>query len=867
MIIKNIISCVEYAYFYLKSIKKSIWSAAQNLCQHKNCVKKALLPALPKILLNMSLQPLLKKTALSLIFILLVLMVAFSFLPNIIETQITKQMSQKLNLKHFQINIKKLGFFNTSAGDIKSGQSIKIDYIDIDYSLKSLSRHKIDKIQISGLTINVNVNEKFQIELDDFDLSGSDAEQGKFSLKSLPLIPENIEIKNSKILLDMPSQQVIIPFEASSEITRESEKIIIHTAIMPFGETIKVVILLDLKDDRHTISIESKSFDLHHLSEFLKTLTPYITMPAGICLDIKTDIQINKGDLKVHGLLSSKNPFVSPLHLKYNLDLNIQNRLFTLEALTQPTKTMQVSYNNQNISFTKPFFNLAIKGSPLKAKGNWLLKSEKLQDKNSEIKNLAINSDFNYDFTKEGKGLKSTITTAMDQIRLQTDTINAFFQKIKLSSTLLLNKKKLAYINITSDIKNGKIDSFGHKIRLGEIKANLPFSIPNNQSRHITPGKFSIKQCLIDEIYQLKINSDLTRIKSGIAVKGEVLFPDIKNLVVKFNSKCVILPENGINAAFNLHTPPFDFTSKNLAKFIPKKAKGMDFNFNLASMAYFEYSSKGIKSKLNIDVNSGNVKIPDSKFELNKIKTNLVFNDVLSFRSNPAQVLTLASIKLNDIIFNDAVIKYNIESINSLFIENSKVKWCNGIVSSEAFRIPGKDNNYYITLFCDRLELTEILKQMGAFHAEGSGTMSGRIPVTYSKGEISFDNGFLFSTPGQGGKIIIDKADKLLNGIPMNTPQFSELDLAKEALKNYDYKWAKLNFNTQEDTLFVNMQFDGKPSKKILPFEYKKDVARFVRVDASSPGSHFQGIQLDINFKLPFNQVLKFGNKLNKVFK
>jgi hypothetical protein len=60
-------------------------------------------------------------------------------------------------------------------------------------------------------------------------------------------------------------------------------------------------------------------------------------------------------------------------------------------------------------------------------------------------------------------------------------------------------------------------------------------------------------------------------------------------------------------------------------------------------------------------------------------------------------------------------------------------------------------------------------------------------------------------------------------------------------------------FNTIGDTLFVNMEMDGKPSK-LLPFEYKKETGSFVRLDAKSPDSHFQGIKLDINLKLPFNR-------------
>jgi len=160
--------------------------------------------------------------------------------------------------------------------------------------------------------------------------------------------------------------------------------------------------------------------------------------------------------------------------------------------------------------------------------------------------------------------------------------------------------------------------------------------------------------------------------------------------------------------------------------------------------------------------------------------------------------------------------------------------------------------------------MTQLLKQMGAFDAEGSGTLNGRIPVIYSNGNISFDNGFLFSTPGSGGKVMIANSDRITAGIPMDNPQFAQLDLAQEALKDFDYQWAKLVFNTFEDTLDVKMELNGKPSK-ILPFEYKKELGGFARVDASSPGSQFQGIQLDVNLKLPFNDVMKFGNRIKSI--
>ncbi len=215
---------------------------------------------------------------------------------------------------------------------------------------------------------------------------------------------------------------------------------------------------------------------------------------------------------------------------------------------------------------------------------------------------------------------------------------------------------------------------------------------------------------------------------------------------------------------------------------------------------------------------------------------------------------------------NDAKIKFTIEDKETYLVENIRLNWCNGLVSSESIRFKSGKDKYAVTLFCDRLDLAHLLKQMGAFSAEGNGTLNGRIPVIYSDGDIAFDNGFLFSTPGSSGNVVIENTERITAGIPMDSPQFSQLDLAQEALKDFDYKWAKLVFNTFEDTLYVNMELDGKPSKP-LPFVFKKEFGGFTRVDASNPGSNFQGIKLDVNLKLPFNEVMKFGNKLKSLFK
>jgi hypothetical protein len=88
------------------------------------------------------------------------------------------------------------------------------------------------------------------------------------------------------------------------------------------------------------------------------------------------------------------------------------------------------------------------------------------------------------------------------------------------------------------------------------------------------------------------------------------------------------------------------------------------------------------------------------------------------------------------------------------------------------------------------------------------------------------------------------------------------VDLAREALRDFDYNWVKLRVISEAQNLRMRLQFDGKPGR-ILPFEYDEAFGGFVRVDADSQGSEFQGISLDVNFQVPLNDLLEYKDVLN----
>jgi hypothetical protein len=50
-----------------------------------------------------------------------------------------------------------------------------------------------------------------------------------------------------------------------------------------------------------------------------------------------------------------------------------------------------------------------------------------------------------------------------------------------------------------------------------------------------------------------------------------------------------------------------------------------------------------------------------------------------------------------------------------------------------------------------------------------------------------------------------------------------------------------------------------------LPLDYTPDIGGFVRLGANANESVFQGIRLDIHFRLPLDDVFKYKEMLNKM--
>jgi len=316
-------------------------------------------------------------------------------------------------------------------------------------------------------------------------------------------------------------------------------------------------------------------------------------------------------------------------------------------------------------------------------------------------------------------------------------------------------------------------------------------------------------------------------------------------------------PAHDFTAAINLTLPAYRTPSDIDLGELLSSPGGALFNGELALDGNWNYDTTGMRGSLRPRLKNTKITLKEEDLTIEGLNLALLITDISTLHTAPKQLLSFDKASLGELKMDKGEIEFQIESPESLLIEKSRVNWCGGNVSTQAMRITPGVEDYEFILFCDRLTLAMVLEQFGAAQARGEGTVNGKIPLRFKDGQLSFGDGFLFSTPGDGGNISLTGADILTAGIPPDSPQFAQLELAREALKDFSYEWVKLNMITEGDNVLLRMQLDGAPAQP-LPFVYKEAFGGFVKVETGGAESRFEGIQFDLNFSLPLNKILHY---------
>ena len=403
---------------------------------------------------------------------------------------------------------------------------------------------------------------------------------------------------------------------------------------------------------------------------------------------------------------------------------------------------------------------------------------------------------------------------------------------------------------ITGDI--ARIEVASNKLTLQNINWDIPLQFPLQKQQPQKKGLINIQSLRYKNIETARITADVEQTRDGFNYTTDLISKMELEGQVHCNGSVFLTGTTTASCTLTKTNVDTDLLPDFFA--IPDETT---FTGAISADAKFEISDQNKNGHLNFNLTNGSLTTGETT--INGIETKIIFPHLPSVRSEPGQLITIDSIKSGRIQLQRGKIFFRFENEQQLFLEKARLDWCGGKIEMGSLNLSADMKGIEATVYCDRIGFAELLKQFGIEDTEGQGSLNGRLPVKISEKGIHFDDGFLFSTPGNSGIVRFNNTDQLRQGMP-DIGQTATLNYSIKALENFAYNWTKLSFNTEGDDLLLAMQLDGKPAEP-LPFGYKNG-----QIVATEKGPGLQHpVRLDMNFRLPLQDLFQYGNSLQSL--
>ncbi len=443
------------------------------------------------------------------------------------------------------------------------------------------------------------------------------------------------------------------------------------------------------------------------------------------------------------------------------------------------------------------------------------------------------------DFTSKPFSISS------EQSRLD---ISRMHLKAQLHASSRLNS-----LHLSGSIANIKYPQAGLEIeRLG---LELPYHFPFTAQHRQPDGSLTIDSVIYKDSPLFSVSAALSQQEDSLHLSGSLgsLFSDTINLKVNGTIK-----PKPLQAHLAWALDEAAVNSVSLPSAVPM-AEGLDFNGTLASTGSLSYQNLRFSGDAQVNLEVESLQIPEKNISIKNISCGAGFPSLPAFSSKPSQRCSVELLEFGKLQFSDAKVDFRIEDMDTVFIEKSSVRWCQGKLESTSLRLSRSNPEINTALYCSKINFSDLLNQFGLDQAAGEGSLNGKLPIAVSKEGLSFDDGFLFSTPGTGGIIRFSNTDMLRQGVGA-ADLGGYLDYSMKAMEDFAYQWTKLSFNSSGDELQLTMELNGKP-RSPLPYGFKNGM-----IIETNKGEGLQyPIRLDVNFRLPLAELFQIGQDIQSI--
>jgi hypothetical protein len=765
-----------------------------------------------------------------------------TLLPVYLQYFLLPALAARADIDNFHARRLFIGLTEAGGGFAigpEKSPAVAVSALTASYHPVALLAGKLEEISVSGLEIHFVFTDN-QLIIDDPGLqklftspSPAKDKEGAGETIQLPLAVKRVTIRQSALICRMADRVIRLPFAAYADLAATgapSGPLQVQLQLFPGEQEIDLAAALDLKQQKAHLVFSTNNINPRHFASLTN-------LPAGLQLDTRADFS---GSADV-GL----SPFVLSA-IKAQLSLRDSSMHYHDISLSQqkapqqetPPTTIIFSGSRQDISQPLLF---TVTGS--------------LPDLAVDMRGTVLSLP-SPSFDIKGSVAADTISIdSVARLRLTAENENLTLEvpTIALQAAITRQGKEAFHLQADLTIDGASFDHHSSGTRAEGGHLTLPLSWPLSDERK--NGKLTLTKITWQE-------------KEIGALAGTVWLQEKKlGMTADFHSRLL----QGVTALLSLSAdfsgeagrselsltiPPAKLADFSPARIFPQ-AKDITFSGLINGEAQLSLADGRLTGNARLSLKNGSLDLAKRKITVSGIDTTLTFPFLPQLRSAPNQKLNFASARIGEFAVNGGSLHFTVESEGSFFLEKGNFNWAEGSVNTYALRFAENHLQPEMIFYCTKLKLARILEQVGIKNVEGDGTVNGRIPVSFSEGKITFEPSFLYSTPGEGGVIRIAGGDFLTQAIPLDSPQFGQLDFAQEALRNFSYNWAKVHLFSDNDTLVMQLSLDGKPASP-LPFTYDSATGGLRRIHVETGQGISQPILLDVNFRFPLNTFLDY---------
>ena len=830
--------------------------------------------------------------------------VTFLMAPYVIDSYILPRLLEKIAVIDKSTSISRItpystrGTFSFDDGEMPVAS---IPHFELRYTPTSLFNQKISSLTIDHATIHL-VKDDNGVHI--AGVSGESANHAASDSVHVPplLFPgviESLILKQCSVILHEPGQ-TDMRFTLSSRIHFTfDDKSSSGFALLSAQGAFLIIDSMSAKGhfslvsgpDEHTVSVNLQT-ELSQLTDHFtgreNIIAGSMLMEASAVMDAK-DLQINKvtaaGTIKKFQLKHKKlilqggetdetvsfSLSGSPQNLEYQLGTVAINQALGLRTTITGTgkytgRRLQAKGTINN-SVTNPIngkdgplsapltYDLQLDTNSLGWQANVTGEYRSKQQRtlsHGDVSLLLPDITLNSSLTGNREEINGTIDFMSKPLSINRGESSLDISEINLT-VQLQTSPRLNSLHLSGSIAGIKYPAAG--VEIETLRLDLPYHFPFTPGHEQPEGSLTLDSVIYNNSPLATVSAALSQHEDSLHLSGSVgsLFSDNMKLQVNGTVKQTPLQAH---LAWALDKAPISATI--LPPAVPIAA-GLDFNGTLASSGSLLYQNRRISGDALVNLEIESLQMPEKDITIQNISCGVDFPNLPAFSSMPSQHCSAGQLAFGNLQFSDAKVDFRVENLDTVFIEKSSVRWCQGKLESTSLRLSRSKPEINTALYCSKINFSDLLNQFGLDQADGEGSLNGKLPIALSKDGLSFDDGFLFSTPGTGGIIRFSNTDMLRQGVAA-ADVGGYLDYSMKAMEDFSYQWTKLSFNSSGDELQLTMELNGKP-RSPLPYGFKNGM-----IIETNKGEGLQyPIRLDVNFRLPLAELFQIGQNIQSI--